>query len=81
MRVTAPREVRSTVRNDEFPMVNSVLPEGQDGTIIAEDIYVPSGIVDLNCDLGFVLKNEGIYPAEMDLIPTKDWTPYTQRRR
>ncbi len=81
VRVTAPREVRSTIRNEEFPMVNSILPENQDGTIIAEDIYVPSGVVDLNCDLGFVLRNEGIYPAEMDLIPTKDWTPYTQRRR
>ena len=81
VKVTAPQEVRSTVRAEDFPLVNSVLPENEEGTITAEDIYVPSGVLDLNCDFGFVLKREGVYPAELNLTPTKDWTPYTQRRR
>jgi hypothetical protein len=42
-------------------------------------VVVPSGGENLHCDLGFQLRKKGVYPAEMDQIPVKDWRPYSQR--
>ena len=35
---------------------------------------VPSGGRNTDADLGFVLRKDGRYPAELDLVPVKDWT-------
>ena len=79
MTVTMPDELRTTVQNTEYSLVNSDLPETEDTTVTVEGIIVPSGSMNLNYDLGFVLRKEGVLPEEMEQIPTRDWTPYTQR--
>ncbi len=70
-----PLEVKPTIQQTEFPLVCSVLqPGNNDKTAYAKDIVVPSGGRNLNADLGFVLRKDGRYPAELDLVPVKDWT-------
>ena len=70
-----PPEVKPTIQQTEFPLVCSVLQPGNNDKIAyAKDIVVPSGGRNLNADLGFVLRKDGRYPAELDLVPVKDWT-------
>ncbi len=80
LHITAPDEVKGTVKVSDFPLVASILPEDEEGQIIVEQIVVPSGTANLNCDLGFTLKEAGVYPPSMELVPKKDWTPYSQRK-
>ncbi len=78
MHVTMPKEVKPTIRQTEFPLVASILPESDENTVIVEDVVVPSMGRDLNVDMGFVLKKKNVYPASIKTTPTKDWTPYHQ---
>lgn len=79
MQVTMPSELKTTVCQTEFPLLASVLPESKETTVAVPGVVVPSGGQNLHCDLGFQLRKQGVYPAEMSAIPTKDWTPYNQR--
>lgn len=81
--VVIPAELKSTKQQTTFPLVASVLPEGQTGTARADGIVVPSKSRNLNCDLGFILITPGKYPANLRNLPSKDWTPlvpYTPTR-
>lgn len=78
MRVTMHKELKPTVQQFEFPLVASVLPESDDTTVTAL-VTVPSGGENLHCDLGFVLRQKGVYPKAMEDTPSKDWTPYADR--
>ncbi len=73
LRVTMHPELRTTVHQTEFPLINSIMPEA-DGLTVEADIMIPSGTTTLSNDLGFVLRREGVYPAVMDTIPTMDWS-------
>lgn len=73
MRVTMPDEIMTTVHNEAFPLVNSVLPESEETTVETE-VIVPSGGRNLNCDLGFVCRKEGVYPDSLLELPTIDWS-------
>ena len=55
--------------------VASVIVPAEGGTGRADNILVPSGGRNLNCDFGFVLVTPGRYPASMQHLPTKDWSP------
>ena len=55
------------------------MPESKDLTVIVPGVIVPSGDSNLHCDLGFQLRKKGVYPSAMDLIPQKDWRPYSER--
>ena len=79
MRVTMHKELKATVHVAEFPLVNSLMPDSDETTVTVEGVIVPSGGANLHCDLGFVLRKKGEYPAAMDLIPAKDWRPYSER--
>ena len=79
MTVTVPEELNSTRHRTDYPLVNSILPERTDPIIEVEEVIIPSGAYDMNCDLGFVLKTEGVYPASMKDIPERNWTPYADR--
>ena len=79
MTVTVPAELGSTRHRTDYPLVNSILPERNDSIIEAAEIIIPSGAYDMNCDLGFVLKTEGVYPESMKDLPKRDWTPYSER--
>lgn len=77
MRVTLPDELKTTVHQTKFPLAASILPEDGEQTV-SVSVIIPSGGKNLHCDLGFQLKNAGVYPANMDLIPVKEWVPYNQ---
>jgi len=79
MRVTMHKELKATVHQTEFPLVGSIMPESDELTVSFNGVVVPSGKANLHCDLGFQLRKKGQYPAAMDLIPQKDWRPYSER--
>lgn len=83
LEVEMPAELKTTKKQTEFLLVASVFPSSQEGTARAEEVIVPSKSRNLNCDLGFALKTPGRYPANMQVLPSKDWTPlvpYTPTR-
>lgn len=75
MEVSLPPELMATRQQQEFPLVASVLPEGHGPLISVEGISVPSGSRNLNADLGFALVKDEQWPASMQSLPKKDWTP------
>ena len=78
-----PPELRTTIRQTEFPLVASILPQSDDTRVQVDGVIVPSKSRNLNGDLGFVLRTPDRYPASMQNITTKDWTPlvpYTPTR-
>lgn len=77
MRVTLPDELKTTVHQTKFPLAASILPEDGEQTV-SVSVTIPSGGKNLHCDLGFQLKKPGVYPANMNLIPVKEWVPYNQ---
>ena len=78
VRCQIPAELMATKRDETFPLVNSLLYESKDETPTGS-VVVPSGGVNLHCDVGFQLRKKGVYPAVMDTIPVKDWRPYSDR--
>lgn len=80
MRVTMHPELKATRHDPTFPLVASIMPESNDTTVVFSGVVVPSGGQNLHCDLGFQLRKPGVYPAVMSQIPTKDWTPYSERK-
>lgn len=78
MRVTMHKELKATLRQTDFPLVGSVLPQ-EDGLTVSASVTVPSGGANLHCDLGFQLRKKNVYPDAMNDIPAKDWRPYSQR--
>ena len=80
MRVTMHPELKATLHQADFPLVASILPESEETTVSFTGVIVPSGQKNLHCDLGFQLREEGVYPAVMDEIPEKDWRPYSERK-
>ena len=79
MRVTMPKELKATVRQTDFPLVASILPQEKGTTVTVPSVIVPSGGRNLHCDLGFQLRKKGVYPESMNEIPVKDWRPYSER--
>ncbi len=73
--VTMPPELKTTRHQTEFKLVASILPQSSGTTVAADNIIVPSGGRNLNCDFGFALVREGTLPASMQNLPQKDWTP------
>ncbi len=80
IQVTMPEELKPTVRQTVFPLVASVLRNGEGQTAYSDEVLVPSGGRNLNCDLGFVLRKEGKFPASMLDLPKKDWTQVNEQK-
>lgn len=74
LEVEMPDEIKPTLRQTQFPLVASILEQADGNIARAQNVVVPSGGRNLNADLGFVLKQEGRYPASLMNLPTKDWT-------
>lgn len=80
LEVQMPEELLMTKHQNEFPLVASILTE-QDGQMArALDVIVPSGGRNLNADLGFVLKREGVLPDNMKNLAQKDWTEVNDQK-
>ena len=74
LRVTMHPELKATVHQTDFPLIGSVLPESDELTVDANDVIVPSGTRNLAVDVGFMPREDGVYPAVMQTIPTTDWS-------
>ena len=74
MRVTLPDEVKTTVHRIDYPLAASVLPQSEEGVVEAEGVIVPSAGRNLNCDFGFVLRKDGVFPAELSQLYSIDWS-------
>jgi hypothetical protein len=78
--VNLPEEIKPTVRQDEFPLVASILGASDTSTARSGEILIPSGRRNLNGDLGFVLTKEGRLPESMQNLPSKDWTGVNEQK-
>ena len=74
LRVTMHPELKATVHQTDFPLIGSVLPESDELTVDANDVIVPSGTRNLAVDVGFMPREDGVYPAVIQTIPTTDWS-------
>ncbi len=78
MKVTMPKELRATVQRSDFPLLGSILPETDDAIVEFGGVLIPSGGRNLNCDLGFVLVEDDVYPGSMMNLPQIDWNYKTR---
>jgi len=74
VRVTMPEELTATLHREDYPLAASVLTQTDGNTAEGEGIIVPSGSRSLNCDLGFVPRQEGVLPASLQESPATDWS-------
>ena len=72
--MTAPDEVKPTQRREDVPLAVSVLMEGEDSVCVSGEVTVVSDTDCRNADLGFVLREQGKYPAGYGEGATQDWT-------
>ena len=80
VRVTVPAELQVTILRADYPLAASVLTEVDEQTAQALGIIVPSAGRNLNCDFGFILRQEGVYPASLESLSQIDWSFNGQRK-
>ena len=80
VRVAVPAELQVTLVRADYPLAANVLTEVDDHTAQATGIIVPSAGRNLNCDFGFVLRQEGVYPASLESLSQIDWSFNGQRK-
>lgn len=80
LKVTMHRELKATVHQDEFPLINSILPQAE-GLTVETEVMIPSGATTLSDDVGFEPVTEGVLPDVMDTIPTIDWSNGGRKNR
>ena len=74
LKVTAPGEVKPTQKRTDIYLIVSSLLETEDQTAYTETFAVASDSTDFNIDLGYVLRNPGVYPAGYGERDTMDWS-------
>lgn len=75
LEVTYPAEVQPT--KPGTGLMTSLLPESEESVSTIEDIQVKSNAANRNVDMGFILREAGVYPAGIGDAPTQDWTKLT----
>ncbi len=73
IRVQRPKEVIPTSINTDLPLLASILTGYDDEVAYSEVFTLISGDKNFNCDLGFILVEEGIYPKELAMPPRQNW--------
>ena len=74
LKVTAPAEVKPTQHRTDIPLISSSLTETENSTAETEAFSVASDSVNFNIDLGFVLRENGVYPPGYGEQETMDWS-------
>ena len=74
LRVTAPREVKPTRKRADPYLIVSSLNETDGETAETDSFSVASDSTDFNIDLGYALRNPGVYPAGYGEQDTMDWS-------
>ena len=80
VRVSVPAELTVTQVRTDYPLAASVLTAVDEQTAEAQGVIVPSAGRNLNCDFGFVLREEGVYPASLESLSQIDWSFNGQRK-
>lgn len=79
LEVTAPAELKPTVKKTDVPVLVSVLDETDGDLFTATGITVRSNESNYNADLGFALRKEGEMPDNIGKGKTQDWTMRNQK--
>ena len=80
LRATGPAEIRPTRRRTDIPLIASSLQESDGSAGETEAFAVASDSVNFNIDLGFALREAGVYPAGYGEQETMDWSKtYTDK--
>ena len=80
LKVTAPPEIKPTQRRTEIPLICSSLNETEEETAWTDQLAVRSDNADFNVDLGYALREKGVYPPEYGQRETMDWSvTYTDK--
>ncbi|MBQ9210568.1 MAG: carboxypeptidase regulatory-like domain-containing protein [Clostridia bacterium] len=74
LKVTAPEQVKPTQKRTDIYLIVSSLLESEDSVAHTDAFAVASDSTNFNIDLGFVLRNEGDYPAGYGQQDTQDWS-------
>lgn len=74
LRVTPPAEVKPTTRNTQVPAIASVLEESDEEVCLSTLVTVVSDKSNYQADLGFTLRQAGVYPEGYGVFETQDWT-------
>lgn len=77
LRVTPPAEVKPTIHSAQVPALASVLEETDDTVCISNLVTVVSDRSNYQANLGFVLREAGVYPSGFGEYATQDWTKIT----
>ena len=74
LKVTAPPEIRPTQKRTDIYLIVSSLNETDDTVSYTDEFAVQSDSTDFNIDLGFELRQKGVYPAGIGEGATMDWS-------
>ena len=74
LKITAPAEVKPTVKKTDIPLISSSLNETDESTAWTDAFTVPSDSVNFNIDLGLALRKAGQYPPGYGEQETMDWS-------
>ena len=74
LRVTAPDEVKPTQKRTDIYLIVSSLNETGDVTATTDEFAVASDSTNFNIDLGYVMRNNGVYPPGYGEQETMDWS-------
>lgn len=66
-------ELVPTRYRKDIDLLNSELAESEETSQVIRQVSVASNVKNFNFDLGFKLRKEGVYPAEMEPAPTQVW--------
>ena len=71
--VTAPDEVKPTIRRTDIPLIASVLEEADEEACASVEFMVESDKGNYNADIGFVCRRKGVMPAGVGEGKTQIW--------
>lgn len=72
LEVVYPAEVKPTQQGSG--LLTSILPASDADTVQLEGVQVESDVATRTADMGFVLRQAGVYPAGVGDAPTQDWS-------
>lgn len=78
LRVTAPDEVKPTIRRTDIRLIASVLEETDEDVCESVEVQVESDKANYNADLGFVCRQEGQLPPGIGEGKKQDWTKFSE---
>ena len=73
LQAAPPGQVKPTKYRTDIPMISSILEETSESTCVSVEFQVESDKANYNVDLGFVCRQDGVYPAGVGEGKTQKW--------